>query len=126
MKKAIAGVISLVLLFTLALWWKGQVDSLVASIEEDLSVSIAALEQQQPDAGRDSASKARDTWDGSESMLALFINHDITDNIDLSFEKAEALLDQDEITHAITELMTIAHILRDLQNNLKMTWRNIF
>lgn len=125
MKKAVAGIAAICLLVVLTLWWHSYVHNVINEINASIDQTLVAINNGDLEHGLMQMKEARAKWEDAEGILALFLNTNLTDNIDVNFDRAESMLELDEATCAFTELRGIRHTLIDLEDSLEITLRNV-
>lgn len=126
MKRAVASIIAVALLVGFSLWWYSYVHRVVGVVVDSLQDSLTAIEGGDLQAGLDGIIKSHELWEQADDVLALFLSHNIVDNIDVNCERVQSLLEQGDKAMAITELKALRHLIYNLQDNLEVSLRNIF
>lgn len=125
MKKVVASLIAIGVLIGITIWWRGYVGGVVEMMDIGIDEATTALATGDMRDSLDKINMAKDQWAQSESILLLFLNHNLTTGIDLNFERAHSYAERGEAVEAVAELRSARHSLHDLESSLDITLRNI-
>ena len=70
--------------------------------------------------------KIKDEWDKIEDRWNMFLNHQITDNIELSFTRLLISYGEDEKAECLVNIAEIVGLIEDAPRTEKIAWANLF